>query len=44
MQEMEGLLPVQVRCGRERQVGGAVALLSRGGVEERGKEEGAQKS
>lgn len=34
-----GLLPVQVRCGRKRQVGGAVTLLSRGGVEERGKEE-----
>lgn len=34
-----GLLPIQVRCGRKRQVGGAVTLLSRGGVEERGKEE-----
>lgn len=37
--KQRGLLPIQVKCGRKQQVGGAVTLLSRYGVEERGEEE-----
>ena len=39
-----GLVPIQVRCGRKRQVGGAVTLLSRGGGGGEREGGGAQRS